>query len=480
MYDYDDDDYDDDDGYTYEDAVPDRKGEARTMAMKEVLEMQAAVVDEVARITCLSASAATLLLDDCFWSRDVALERYVENPEAVLRKLRLTPESASHENTLRSGPPGTRIVCEICALDYASDEVSCLSSCGHYFCKECWQDHIKAHVHSNLLATHCPALHCEEVVGIRCMMQLLDDGSDKATSVMTEVYREYLSRFVHASPSLYWCPNPVGCTGIIHVEVPPLQGQGVTCDVCHRAFCLRCASEPHRPATCDNMRRWRQYCTAEGLSMALILVKMKRCSKCHKDIEKNGGCNHMTCKCGHQFCWVCGHDWSSHTGDYYSCKNASAASSTDDSDGVRQSKRFLYHFERYTLHLDSAKRDATFIDTYAVDNTATITQQPSHNVGAVLPRPDCGINALEVMTLIKNTLMTARSVIAHAYVQMYYLDDKSREASMMAHRVGKLEETTEQLSGNMIDYLRLSKSNPGPLLDTVHMVDNWQKVICEA
>ena len=33
--------------------------------------------------------------------------------------------------------------------------------------------------------------------------------------------------------------------------------------------------------------------------------KVKRCSECNIPIEKNGGCNHMHCKCGHHFCWLC-------------------------------------------------------------------------------------------------------------------------------------------------------------------------------
>ena len=26
-------------------------------------------------------------------------------------------------------------------------------------------------------------------------------------------------------------------------------------------------------------------------------------------IERSQGCNHMTCRCGHQFCYICGKDW---------------------------------------------------------------------------------------------------------------------------------------------------------------------------
>ena len=31
---------------------------------------------------------------------------------------------------------------------------------------------------------------------------------------------------------------------------------------------------------------------------------------CHFTIEKNSGCNHVSCRCGHHFCWVCGEEWS--------------------------------------------------------------------------------------------------------------------------------------------------------------------------
>jgi ariadne-1 len=504
-YDYDEyDEYDDGGAYGYDDAAVDAtamssanaagggiggdiRSEARTMAMKEVLDMQASVVDEVARLTCLSSNAATLLLGNFFWSKDVAVERYFEDPEGVLQKLSLTPEIASHANTLCSGHGGTNMMCGICCLDYEPEEMFSLSACKHSFCKECWQDHIKAHVHSNLLSTRCPSQQCKEVLGIRNMTQLFDGSSvTTASAVLKDIYREYLSSFVQSCPSLYWCPNPVGCSGIIHVEVPPLQGQGVTCDVCHQAFCLRCASEPHRPATCDNMRNWLRYCSAEGANVAFILVKTKRCPKCHKDIEKNGGCNHMTCKCGYQFCWVCGMDWSSHSGDYYSCKNAGIQPASSETDGIKQSQRFMYHYERYTLHLDSAKRDAAFISNYlgnglAVNDTEKALRKEMQRGGGAAPCPvESAISAVDVISLIKNALVSARPVIAHAYAQMYYLDDKSTESMMMAHRVGKLEEATEQLSGKVVEYLRLAKSQPGPLLDLVNYVSNWQKILCEA
>ena len=35
-------------------------------------------------------------------------------------------------------------------------------------------------------------------------------------------------------------------------------------------------------------------------------VKAQRCSRCKYWVEKNDGCNHMTCRCGYEFCYICG------------------------------------------------------------------------------------------------------------------------------------------------------------------------------
>lgn len=36
---------------------------------------------------------------------------------------------------------------------------------------------------------------------------------------------------------------------------------------------------------------------------------IKKCKNCQKYLEKEKGCNHLKCKCGHEFCFDCGDNW---------------------------------------------------------------------------------------------------------------------------------------------------------------------------
>jgi ariadne-1 len=42
-----------------------------------------------------------------------------------------------------------------------------------------------------------------------------------------------------------------------------------------------------------------------------VEVGWKQCPACGTMVEKNAGCQHMTCPppCGHEFCWVCTGPW---------------------------------------------------------------------------------------------------------------------------------------------------------------------------
>ena len=62
--------------------------------------------------------------------------------------------------------------------------------------------------------------------------------------------------------------------------------------------------------------------SADEAASRRALSQYKRCPKCKVYLDKNGGCNHFTCRaCRHEFCWDCGKPWSGSA-----CRNTWCAS----------------------------------------------------------------------------------------------------------------------------------------------------------
>jgi len=106
---------------------------------------------------------------------------------------------------------------------------------------------------------------------------------------------------------------------------------------------------------------WEKKLKTESNNVKWIEVNTKQCPKCSKYIEKNQGCNHMTCRttaggCGHEFCWLCFADWKNHgTCNKYEEKSVKQEKKLKDVKSELQ--RFIFYFDRYTNH-DKALKHA--------------------------------------------------------------------------------------------------------------------------
>ena len=100
----------------------------------------------------------------------------------------------------------------------------------------------------------------------------------------------------------------------------------MNCIFCEYNSCLKCSSEAHRPLKCVLYGEWSEIISGKSEKTDIMWIKAnsKICPGCFDPIIKDQGCMHMTCRCGHGFCWLCLGPWKEHgdeTGGYYNCNN---------------------------------------------------------------------------------------------------------------------------------------------------------------
>ncbi|KAI0008598.1 hypothetical protein F4779DRAFT_430153 [Xylariaceae sp. FL0662B] len=105
------------------------------------------------------------------------------------------------------------------------------------------------------------------------------------------------------------------------------------CSNCHTRVCCDCNNKWHGSSHCP---------TDEETDEILRQAKEKgwqRCYDCRNMIELKEGCNHMTCRCGAEFCMICGLAWKTCECPWFSYDTAEQ----DELDHMRTSKPTMDH-----------------------------------------------------------------------------------------------------------------------------------------
>lgn len=142
------------------------------------------------------------------------------------------------------------------------------------------------------------------------IMQYADLRRNSADEDMIR-YERFATRDALAEmPDFKWCINPQCDAGQIHDDGGGTE-QILTCQVCQFKRCIACDRPWHQDETCE---QYTQRLAAQpgevDASEAWVANNSRKCPGCQSPIQKNDGCDHMTCtRCRRQFCWLCMADY---------------------------------------------------------------------------------------------------------------------------------------------------------------------------
>ncbi|OAQ25430.1 RING finger domain-containing protein [Linnemannia elongata AG-77] len=327
----------------------------KVVPLPDIISAQANASNHVAGILDLSTEQAAALLRSFKWNKERLIERYMENPQEILDQAGVVLDS--DKITITERPTG--FLCEICYDDSPVGGALGLS-CGHVFCHGCYEQYLtqKINEEGECRRILCPESGCSVLVDEANIKRII------SPSTLTKYRRLQDKAYIADLDNLRWCPAP-NCENAVECRLAHHNFDTVVPTVscaCGHDFCFGCGLDNHQPASCGLVKMWQKKCADDSETANWISANTKECGKCQSTIEKNGGCNHMTCrKCKYEFCWVCMGPWSEHGSSWYNCNRFEENSSSDARDQQAKSRasleRYLHYYNRFANHEQSAKLD---------------------------------------------------------------------------------------------------------------------------
>ena len=409
--------------------------------------LEATLVDELVEVVHATKDDAFIALTRFGWNLALVQQLWFEDGGSAVRTKAGCCESFIESSNTSLHEKGESATCPICLYDTSSSFL-CLTACMHWVCTDCFRSYLSSKILTEgqeSVSAKCPSFRCPFVVAPSLISHLLNDSEEDRL-----VYAKYLdwrrNAFVSANASIRWCPNPTGCG--LAVRGPPAGGLRTQCR-CEYVFCWECGKEAHAPVSCAFADKWTVKNSSESENVNWIVANTKPCPRCHRPIEKNQGCNHMTCSlrsggCGTEFCWMCLQKWSSHgsgTG-YYSCNLYDSKKGTvAEMERARNNSktvlaRYMFFFGRFMNH---QKGGALAVKELATEIPKTIE--------ILHEKFGLSISDLEFLQDALRQVAECRHVLKWTYVYGFYLSEieGGETKELFEYLQTNLEELTDRL-----------------------------------
>ncbi|CAN4113818.1 unnamed protein product [Withania somnifera] len=382
-------------------------------------------ISKTSMILSVPRDVALALLRRYSWDIDRANEEWFAEENEVRKSIGMLSENVSIAKKKKEAN-NELVNCGICFEEYCVDHNVAFATCNkHPFCKVCWECYINASITdggpNKCLVLRCPDPSCEAMVGESMIVELALE-KDRLK------YFDYLFRsYVEEKKKIKWCPFP-GCECAVEFEVGS-ENYDVVCD-CSNVFCWNCLEEIHHPIDCDMIAKWKSINREESANTKWILAFTKMCPKCKNPIEKSFGCMHMTCRCGHEFCWLCFTDWGtcvSRCNRYEEKKEIKEAK--------RNIQRYTHYYERWLSNGKSKEKALKDLKKMKEEGLKKLSD-------------DHCINEEELGFIIEawQQIVQCRRVLKWTYVYGFYLPkEEVARTCFFAYLQGEAEAGLERL-----------------------------------
>jgi hypothetical protein len=198
--------------------------------------------------------------------------------------------------------------CMVC-LDDVRNHGKFQLGCPHPMCRKCMVDYVSSTLKNSRKIPRCPEPGCPIELNPEI---LINAGWQADHRLLLEKFESVFIEETLLQGKVRYCPNPRCATPYEENEEAKNNNVRRRCVECKEDFCSNCKTPWHQGMDCaafTQFKRNNQDYDDASLELLASRNSWKHCPKCDRVIEKSEGCNHMTCRCAHEFCFVCSADW---------------------------------------------------------------------------------------------------------------------------------------------------------------------------
>ncbi|XP_047963589.1 E3 ubiquitin-protein ligase RSL1-like [Salvia hispanica] len=202
--------------------------------------------------------------------------------------------------------------CSICCEEKLSSMMLSFK-CSHRFCSHCMKTYVEGKVDYSQVPIRCPQLGCKYCISAsECRTFLPVASYESLERALGEADVLSSNKMYCPYPSCSVLLDPYDCLSTRGSSSSQSDNSCVECPVCQGFICVDCEVPWHSSMTCDEYQRLPlEDRDASDLTLHRLArnKRWRRCVQCRTVIELAHGCYHMTCWCGHEFCYSCGADY---------------------------------------------------------------------------------------------------------------------------------------------------------------------------
>ena len=403
----------------------------------EVIKKRDEVIEKFIECSCLNYDEAELVLIYYNWNYDKLIEEWYDNMEKIKIESHIeqSPESIKKISEFFTKNKISPDTCPICYSEIEK-ESSLSLKCNHLICEDCFKEYITNKLISeplNILYTYCPLDGCNLYLTRTIYKKCITDKKYQRIFA-----KSVIRNFTITNKDIKSCPNPY-CN--VSIKAQNNIAKEIKCQ-CGTTFCFSCLRESHLPCDCEMTKQWLEFTKDKGSGEDFVWIKenTKKCPKCQSPIEKNQGCNHMTCQkkaggCGYEFCWECMRSWNSHAitslNSYYVCKK----DKEKEDEKKKEKKKNLYIPGRLQKLFEGNKMTQLerYIKYYKgwynhyrnLEISDKIKDRVKQFKKDLMDKKDMIENDLTFLDESLNTIIDCNRLLKYIYIFGYFLDDNT-------------------------------------------------------